>query len=166
MTQLSKNYAVALYSLGISREAIDATRELVAVRELIEALSSPIVSKQTKHRIVEKIFPASMKNFMKLLCDYNSVEYINEILDAYHSYVNELNGVLDAELVCVTAPTKEQIKNMEQFLTGEYEKSHISLKILFDESLIGGFILKVENVEYDWSLKGRISQLAGHLNNI
>lgn len=166
MTQLSKNYGRVLYELGISKEAIEESRTLAGSRELMEALGSPVVSKKAKHNIVDRIFPKEMHNFVKLLSDYGSVSYIEEIFDAYDAYVNERNGIITASLVCVTPPSQEQKERIEQFLMGEYGKSKVKLDISTDESLIGGFILKTEDNEYDWSLKGRISQLTGHLKNI
>lgn len=166
MTQLSKNYARALYELGISGEAIDTARKLCQVKELTDALSSPIVAKKAKHNIVDRVFPKEMHNFMKLLSDYGSTKYINEIFMAYDEYVNEQNDCMEAQLICVEAPNKEQKIKIEQFLMGEYGKSKIKLNISIDEKLIGGFVLKAYDREYDWSMKGRISRLAGHLKNI
>ncbi|MFQ9933342.1 MAG: ATP synthase F1 subunit delta [Lachnospiraceae bacterium] len=166
MTQLSKNYGRVLYELGISPEAVKEAMELIHCEELMEALKNPTVSKKAKHNIVDRVFPEEMHNFMKLLCDYGSVSYIEEILDAYDAYVNEQKGIITASLICVTPPEKEQKEKIESFLMSEYGKSGVRLNIVTDESLIGGFVLRVNDIEYDWSLKGRISQLTGHLKNI
>lgn len=166
MTQISKNYARVLYELGISKEAIEQTAQLVKVKELVAALGSPVVAKKAKHNIVDKVFPEEMHNFMKLLSDYGSIGYIEEILNAYEEYADGQDDCLRARLVCVTAPTAEQKLKIEQFLMGEYGKSKVKLDTELDDSLIGGFVLKAEDKEYDWSLKGRISQLTGHLKNI
>lgn len=166
MTLISKNYARVLYELGISTEAVDEVRELIKTDELVSALKSPVVSKKAKHNIVEKIFPKEMWNFMKVLCDYDSVRYVEEILKAYDAYVNEKGNCIEAELICVEAPSSEQKQKIEQFLMSEYEKEKVKLIITIDDSLLGGFILKAYDMEYDWSFKGRISRLAGHLKNI
>lgn len=166
MTQISKNYARVLYELGISKEVIEEVKELCKVDELVSSLNSPIVSKKAKHNIVDKVFPKEMHNFMKLLCDYDSVSYIGEIMEAYAAYVNEQENCVEARLICVEAPSEEQKQKIEQFLMSEYGKAKVKLIITIDESLLGGFILKAYDMEYDWSMKGRISQLAGHLKNI
>lgn len=165
MTQLSKNYAKVLYELGISGECIETAKNLCAVKELMDALNSPIVTKKTKHRIVEKTFPKEMQNFMKKLCDNGSTGYLEEIFIAYESFVHSEKNTLEAKLVCVEPPSVEQRKKIEQFLIGEYHKSEVRLDVCMDNSLIGGFILKVNDDEYDWSLRGRIAQLTGHLKN-
>lgn len=163
MTRISKNYARVLYELGISKETIEEVKELSRVDELVSSLASPIVSKKAKHNIVDRVFPKGMHNFMKLLCDYGSVGYIGEIMKAYDAYVNEREGRIEARLICVEAPSDEQKHRIEQFLMKEYGKEKVRLIINIDESLIGGFILKAYDKEYDWSIKGRISQLAGQL---
>ncbi len=166
MTRISQNYARVLYELGISDEVIEEVKELSKVDELISSLASPVVSKKAKHNIVDKVFPKEMHNFMKVLCDYDSVGCIGDILKAYDEYVNEQEGCVEAELICVEAPDTEQKQRIEQFLMSEYGKKKVKLLINKDESLIGGFILKVCDMEYDWSMKGRIAQLADHLKNV
>ncbi len=166
MTQLSKNYARVLYELGISKEAIEEARELSECKELIDALNSPVVSKQEKRNVADKVFPKEIRSFIKQLCDYGSVSYIKEIFEAYDEYVDEVNDVVAASLICVVPPTEEQKEKIEQFLMEEYGKTKVRLEISIDRRLIGGFMLKVKDREYDWSMKGRILQLAGHLKNI
>ena len=48
---------------------------------------------------------------------------------------------------------------MKVFLCDKYQKADVKIQIVEDTSLLGGFILHVENDEYDWSLKGRLTRL-------
>lgn len=166
MTQVSKNYARVLYELGISMEAIETAKELSDIEELITVLGSPVVAKKSKHNIVTKVFPEEMHNFMKLLCDYGSAGYLGEIIEAYEKYKLDMEDCVVAELICVEAPNDEQKEKIEQFLMGEYGKSKVRLNISKDDTLIAGFVLKAYDREYDWSLKGRISQLTDYLKNM
>lgn len=59
----------------------------------------------------------------------------------------------------VTQPEEEQLREIKQTLMKKYRKNDIRLRLIEDPGLIGGFIIRVGDVETDWSLKGRLKQL-------
>ena len=62
MTQTSISYAVVLYELKISREAVSETRQILEdVPQVQKALEDPTIPKETKHRLIGRIFPEEMK---------------------------------------------------------------------------------------------------------
>lgn len=65
---------------------------------------------------------------------------------------------LEAELRCVTEPTKEQKERFEAFLQRQYHAAAVQLKITQDPSLVSGFVLSVGPDQYDWSAAGRKQQ--------
>ena len=66
MTQTANNYATVLLELGVTREAVDETKEILSLtQDLPKSLKSPVVSKQDKHKLIDRIFPESMKNFLR-----------------------------------------------------------------------------------------------------
>jgi len=164
MTQIAINYAKVLYELGISKKVIyDAKDILSSSPELKDALASPIVSKQEKHNIIEKVFPKEMHNFFMVLCDYQSMEVIDQIFVAYKNYYNEQNSILEAKLIYVTAPNEEQLNKIKTMLMSKHHKKQVELSLVEDTSIIGGFIIETENFETDWSIRGRLNQLQQRL---
>ena len=137
MNQTAINYATALYELSIPGEAVDETAGLFAqAPQLQQVLSSPVTSLKEKHAAIVRIFPPVMQNFLKELCDNQDVDRIGEILEAYRGLCLEKEGILQAELRCAARPSGVQL-----------------------EQMIGGFVIRVGDVESDWSLKGRLKQL-------
>jgi len=160
MTQTAINYAKVLYELKISKKVIDNSQEILSsVPQLKDTLISPVVSKQKKHNIIEKVFPKEMHNFFMVLCDYQSMEVIDQIFVAYKNYYNEQNSILEAKLIYVTVPNEEQINNIKEILMKKHHKSQVELSLVEDPSIIGGFIIEADNFETDWSIKGRLNQL-------
>ena len=164
MTQIAINYAKVLYELEISKKVIyDVQDILSSTPELKDALASPIVSKQEKHNIIEKVFPKEMQNFFMVLCDYQSMEVIDQIFVAYKNYYNEKNSILEAKLIYVTAPNEEQLNRIKVMLMNKHHKKQVELSLVEDPSIIGGFIIETENFETDWSIRGRLNQLQQRL---
>ena len=160
MNQTAINYATALYELSIPGEAVDETDALFAqAPQLRQVLSSPVTSLKEKHAAIVRIFPPAMQNFLKELCDNQDADRIGEILEAYRGLCLEKNGILRAELRCAVQPTGEQLEQMTARLCRKYQQSDVRWTIRHDPSLIGGFVIRVGDVESDWSLKGRLKQL-------
>ena len=102
-------------------------------------------------------FPS--KNFLKVTCKYQKVDRIGEIIEAYGAYSREQKGILKAELLYVTRPTEAQEDKMKEFLRNQFSARTVELTLIEDKSLVGGFVLRAGDREYDWSLIGRYKKL-------
>ena len=160
MTQTSINYGKVLYQLAVPAEAVEASRKLLEeVKEVAPVLESPVISLEKKERVISRIFPAEMKNFLCVVCRYAHAALLPEIFQAYEDYYNEQKNILAADLYCVTEPSQEQLEGIRKFLIRKYNTSDARIRIKKDESLVGGFLLRTRYQELDYSLKGRINAL-------
>jgi len=75
----------------------------------------------------------------------------------------EAADLVRAELLYVTPPDEAQIKGFENFIKKRYKVREVKLELKKSPTLTGGFILRVENEEYDWSNRGRLRQLRNEL---
>ena len=160
MTQAAYNYGRVLFELKVPETAVKQTKEAFgSTPELRKALKSPVVAKVQKHRVIDRVFPPEMRSFLKVLCDHQDVEYVDEISEAYHGCVCEQNGILTAELSDVTEPDEEQLVQLRQALCEKYGKKDVEFRMTKDSGLVGGFLIRVGDMETDWSLKGRLKTL-------
>lgn len=165
MTQTAAKYARVLWDLKIPEEIINETLRIYQQEPALkQVLENPTVYVEKKNAIVERIFPKEMQGFIKILCRYSDMEYLEESIQAYRVYANEHNHILNVELRYVTLPNEKQLEGMKRFLCEKYEAEGVDLHMMQDPSLMGGFILTADGQEYDWSLKGRISNLKEKLS--
>ena len=156
----AKQYAHVLYELGISKEAVGETEKLFEeVPVLEETFASPVVPMREKLSSIDKIFPDEIKNFLKVVCRNQRMSEISQILFAYDRYCKMQEGIQMATLTCVEAPDEKRLEKIREFLCEKYHKTDVKIEIVKDTALLGGFILKTGDDEYDWSLKGRLSRL-------
>ena len=147
MTETSINYAKALYGLSVPGEAICETGKIFKnTPEIGKMLENPLVSLKEKEQVIERIFPQEMKSFLKVTCKYQKIDRIGEILEAY-------------DLLYVTRPAEEQENKMKDFLRSQFSAREVELTLTEDKSLVGGFVLRAGDREYDWSLIGRYKKL-------
>lgn len=164
MTQTAINYAKALFELGIPEPDMHEARSIIEDNaELYDVLCNPSVNKDAKHRIIEKIFPSTVRNFLKLLCDNQNAHQVIDIIDCYEKLVTDADGSMSAELIYCDAPSDSQLNGIKEKLAKKYGKSSLDLTLTEDKSLIGGFKIIAGDEEIDYSIKGRIEQLSQKL---
>lgn len=160
MMQAAINYGQVLYERSISEAVIEeAALALKTVPELKSALNSPVIAKNSKHRIIDRVFPEEIRSFLKVLVDRQDMGLAEDIFVAWRTYVCSQNGILEASLYYVTEPEEDQLIEIKKMLCKKYQKKDVRLRLIQDPGLIGGFIIRVGDVETDWSLRGRLRQL-------
>ena len=93
----------------------------------------------------------------------DSVEALDQLMDAYEERRAERANRPKAILRYVTPPTAEQLGQIRDFLRKKYENEELPLELVEDKSLLGGFCITVGSEEYDWSMKGRLTQMKNRL---
>lgn len=160
MTQTTAEYAKVLYELNISGEAIQKTEDIFTeVPQLKDVFVNPTIREEEKFKVIDQVFPEEIRDFLKVACRHRRMDLIQDIFRAYYKYSDEQNRILNAVLTCTKPPSEVQIKRMKAFLCKKYEAVEADIEIRQDEALLGGFVLRVGNVEYDWSLQGRLNRL-------
>jgi F-type H+-transporting ATPase subunit delta len=160
MTQHAINYAKVLFDLYIPEESIHNMAQLVlGNRELIEALSNPAIKKNEKGNVIDVVFDEEVRSFLKVLCDNECFEIIDEILEAYNAILLDSKNIIKATITFVTRPDDDQLEKIKEMVCKKYNKSGVLLELKEDSSLLGGFILSVGDMVYDKSILGTLSNL-------
>lgn len=160
----SCNYGRVLFEENIPEKAVSSSLEILNLcPPLVNALSSPAVSQEEKHKVVEKVFPKEMHNFINYLCDNGQIGLFNDIYNVYDNLKLEDHGGIRAEYICVTPPGKDRTEKIKDIIKQKYGKEKVVLSIIKKPELIGGFILRVGDTEYDRSIKTSLVDLSRKL---
>ncbi|MDO5345559.1 MAG: F0F1 ATP synthase subunit alpha [Lachnospiraceae bacterium] len=162
--QIVEMYADMIRKLEIPREAIRQTEEIFeAVPEMLTDLSNPVKELERKHRVIDKVFPEAVRNFLKLLCDNDAIGFFPGICQTYHSRSLVKAGVTCATLRYVTLPDEGQMERLKEFARRECGTDEMEFVARRDPSLGGGFVLDIGEKEFDWSTAGRVAQMQAYL---
>lgn len=160
MTQAAINYGRVLWEMGLSEEVIGETDDILRkVPELKQALRSPVVTGEKKRRIIDRVFRQEIRSFLKVLSDWQDINLWKDIFCTWQSLDCEYKGILMAEFIYAKEPEEEKIQRIRDLLCKKYKKKDVRLHMVRDPGLIGGFIIRVGDVETDFSLAGRLKQL-------
>ena len=167
MTRAAIKYAQQLRKLKIPHSDVQRVQEILeAVPLMAEEMADPTVDLQTKHTVINNVFPHSMRDFLKILCDNQETGLLQEIFELYNQAREEEEPDLHVQLTYVTKPTREQQEGILNFLRRKYQRDDITLDLKEDQSLMSGFKIRVGNEEYDWSATGRVEQMKRQLENV
>ena len=165
MTQELVNNAIVLHRLSVSREDVEKADEIFfTTSELQKVLDSPVVVQKKKETVIEKIYQDAgisdkLTGFIKMMCRLGYAADMRDIFDAYYRKWDDANKVLRANLVSAAPASEELIQSAEDILAKKYPEYKVVLTKEVDESLIGGYVIKLLNKEIDRSYEGKIRQL-------
>ncbi len=162
-------YAKAVLSLAQDQKVSEAVNEdMVSIRqtiaenkELQAALKSPVIKSETKRNVVKGIFSkahATTQGMMDLLVDNNRIDQLATVAEKYIILFEEQKGKETAVVttaVPLSAELEQKVLNKVKELTG----NEVSIENKIDESIIGGFILRVGDLQYNASIAGKLNNL-------
>ena len=162
MTQTVIDYAKEMKRLSVSPEDVKQTVELLeALPQVKVDFENPTVELEKKIHLIEMIFPKQIRDFLELLCDHHDFNLFAEIVEAYNEELHKVenNPNLAVQISYVVPPTEEQLNKMKEFLKEKCHADALDVTLKEDKNLLGGFIIRAGNEEYDWSMRGRLQQI-------
>lgn len=160
MNRVTDAYGQALLENGISaRDVSEAAEAFAACPELLDALANPVISDGEKDRVIEKILPASMHSFFKVVHRNGRAMDIPEIFRSYRSLNRKAVHCIKAAVEYVTPLTEEQQQRLISLVQKKTGYQKVELELIHKPELLGGFVLRTGDFRYDRSTKKAMSEL-------
>ena len=176
---VASRYAKSLIDLATEIKKLEQTRiDMLLVKEVCESnhdfallLQSPIVKTDKKLAIFKSIFEGKISEttsaFLNLIVSKRREGYLKDIsisFDEQYKIKKNITTVRVTSPIKLDANLKKQILEIvKQTVTGE-----IDLIEKLDQSLIGGFVLTINDTQFDQSVKRKLNDLrktfAGNIN--
>ncbi|WP_026451784.1 ATP synthase F1 subunit delta [Aequorivita capsosiphonis] len=131
-------------------------------RELQSVLQSPVIKTKDKEGALLKIFSGQSEathSLIKVLVENNRTPLLGEVAKSYVDIFNDQQGVKVATVVTAVPLSSElETKVMAKVkeLTGS-EKVTLNSKV--DPDIIGGFILRIGDIQYNASIANQLGNL-------
>lgn len=168
--KIATRYAKALLDLAIEQNQLDEVyndvqkvNDALKNRDLWLLMKSPDVNCQKKQQITDLLFGNSlgiiMKSYLKLVIGKRREFYLPELVSAFLEQYKIHKGIVSATLTTAFAATDEIIAKVKNLILEKTGKTAVELETKIDPTVIGGFILKFNNLLYDTSIFNRYDQL-------
>ncbi|NCO62366.1 MAG: ATP synthase F1 subunit delta [Flavobacteriales bacterium] len=162
-------YAKAILSLATdkkSAESVNNDMKLMANTmseniELNDVLTNAVIKAEVKKAVLLKIFPklnSISTDLFDVLITNKRVDILPEIAIQYSVLFDAVNGKEKAKVTTAIPMTKElEAKVLDK--VRELTNKEVTLENIVDESIIGGFILRVGDKQYNASISNKLNKL-------
>jgi F-type H+-transporting ATPase subunit delta len=175
MSRAAIRYAKAILETAVSNGKASQVNEdmksiIAAVEssaDLKEFLTSPIIISEVKMKALSEVFgsvQADTKSLFRLLQENKRFEILEAIASQYITQFDEMNGVEVANVTTAFPITADlEAKILAKAATISTKK--LTIQNTIDPSIIGGFILRIGDKQYNASVSNRLQELKREFSN-
>ena len=175
MSRAAIRYAKAILETAVSTGKANQVNDdmksiIVAVNssaDLKDFLASPIITSEVKMNVLSEVFgsvQADTKSLFRLLQENKRFEILEAIATQFNAQFDEMNGVEVAKVTTAFPITAELEAKILAKATSISTKK-ITIQNTVDPSIIGGFILRIGDKQYNASVSNRLQELKREFSN-
>lgn len=173
-SKISVRYAKALYELAQKKNLLEQVKQDMAgiesvykkTAEFKQFIEDPVLKQSVKRDIMQKLFTDKVEaitlNFLLLTVQNKRENYLADITRMFLEMYRKNKGIISAVLttaVNIDEAVKKNIVNIVK--TAEVNEVELTSEV--NKDIIGGFVLKVDDVQYDASTINQLKKLKRNL---
>ena len=162
-------YAKAVLSLANDQNVADAVNKdmklivstIAQNQDLNNTLQSPVVRSSVKKSILLSVFKdinAITGNLVDTLITNKRLNILSDVASKYIQVYNELKGSQTATVTTAVEIT-EDLKKIVLAKVIELTGKKVELKNIVDQTILGGFVLRVGDIQYNASIANQLNTL-------
>jgi len=162
-------YAKAVLSLATDQKAVEAVNndmKLIAKtiaenKDLSVMLQNPVVRSSVKKTVLNEVFKNTSTitgNLVTTLITNKRISLLEEVASKYNQLYDTLNGIQIAK-VTTAVPLTDDLKAKVLAKVKELTGKEVEIVNLIDENILGGFILRVGDIQYNASISNKLNNL-------
>jgi len=174
-TRAAIRYAKAILEIADSKKSaaeVSVDMALIATTiagnlELHSFIQNPLIKTDTKKDVVLEVFAsvnAVTKSLFHLLLENKRFEILEAIALEYNNLFDIMNGVEVAK-VTTAIPMDAALEAKVSAKIATFSNKKITIENTVDPSIIGGFILRIGDKQYNASIANRLQVLKRELSN-
>ena len=173
--RISVRYARALFQLTQEQGFEDAVYEglsrfvhnyFLAITQFNEVLADPMVAREEKVKLMElavgEPLHDTLKQFIAFVAEQKREDKMIFIAMKYMEMYREKHNILSTNFTTATELSDESSDRIKAFIKQSFG-AEAEMEVKIDPSLIGGFILDIENTRMDASVAGQLNALKNRL---
>lgn len=162
-------YAKAVLSLATDQQSTDAvnsdmkliTSTIAESEDLSQMLQSPVVKASDKKAVLMEVFKTAnvtTVNLIDTLIANKRLAILNDVAVSYTQLYDEMKGTQVAT-VTTAIPLSDDLKTKVLAKVKALTGKDAEVTNVIDESIIGGFVLRVGDIQYNASISNKLNKL-------
>ncbi len=168
-SRAAARYAKAILDFAVEKKKTDVLEEdmrsivstMNASKELREMLGSPVLKGALKKKALMAIFTAChaiTEGLIDLLIQNRRISLLNEVALKYIILNEDLKGE-GVAFVTTAVPLSGELEKKVLRQVSAITGNKITVKNEIDKSIVGGFILRVGDLQYDASIANKLNTI-------
>lgn len=175
-SKISVRYAKALFELAKEKKLLDAIKnDIILIQdsfadsvELKQFIESPANRSSQKITLIKEIFfnkidPVTV-SFLVIVLDNKRETYLANIIRIFIDYYRKEKSITNATLT-VASSLKDSVKKTIVEAIKKSFTQNVELEENINPNIIGGFVLRVEDIQYDASVATQLNNIKKDLLN-
>lgn len=174
-SRVALRYAKAILNLAADQKATEnVERDMRSIlgaisenKELQEMLASPVIPGDVKKNVLAEVFPgnhALSVGLLNLLVDNKRIAALNEVALKYIILHEQMKG-RDVAYVTTAVPMDANLEKKVLQQVAAITGKEVTVENKVDASILGGFILRVGDLQYDASIANTLGNLKREFTN-
>jgi len=163
-------YAKATLSFALEQQKeVQVNEDMLLITNTIEEskdlqllLSSPIIKSQLKKVAIKEVFSSKVTSLtiglIDLLIDNKRLSILNDLAKKYTVLFDKLKGI-EVAIVTTAVPLTEALNKQVLSKVKEITGKEATIENTINPDIIGGFILRIGDVQYDASIANKLQGL-------
>ena len=162
-------YAKAVLSLATDQKSADAvnsdmksiTNAIAHSEDLNQMLQSPVVRSSDKKNVLTSVFKNAnivTTNLIDVLISNKRLVLLNDVASSYTELYDHMRGSQVAK-VTTAVPLTSELKTKVLAKVKEITGKEAEVENIIDETILGGFILRVGDIQYNASISNKLDKL-------
>ena len=175
-TRAAIRYAKAILEIADSKNVtsdVSADMALIASTiqsnsELSSFIQNPLVKTDAKKDVVSEVFASVnpvTQSIFQLLLENKRFEILDSIAVEYNKLFDIMNGVEVAKVTTAVPMDAELEAKVSAKIASISSSKKITIENIVDPAILGGFILKIGDKQYNASIADRLQVLKRELSN-
>jgi F-type H+-transporting ATPase subunit delta len=169
--KIATRYAISLLALtkadAALQDQIDQNLFEISTlydnKALKKVLASPVVNASLFKEVFDNATtqlksPVLLKEFLRAVIGANRISIIPEISEAFHSLLLKERGIVEATVVTAVPLDESEFKDIQAKVESLLHKK-VTLNAQIDKSILGGFVIRIDNSLLDMSLKTKLDNM-------
>jgi F-type H+-transporting ATPase subunit delta len=131
-------------------------------KDLQQLIGSPILKRSIKKTALNGVFANKISSLatgaIGLLIDNKRIALLHQVANKYITLYDSIKGIEVAQVI-TAVPLSEELEESVLNKVKEITGKQATLENTVDESILGGFILRIGDVQYDASIANKLQAL-------
>ena len=175
MSRAAIRYAKAVLGLAQDKNAaVDVQKDMQSIIDTVDTnaelrmvLNSPLIKNEVKLASLKEIFKSTGELTQQLFITLGTnkrVDLLDDVAQQYMILFDQLNNMQVAK-VTTAVPLSKDLADKVLAKVKELTGNEATIENVIDESIIGGFILRVGDLQYNASILNKLTTLKRELSN-